>query len=389
MCGYGRGGLTLCARRRMLVVRSIVGLRHTLMVTAAVTVLAASCTSSNVDDAALLSTSTTGSASTTSAAISSTTPSTTFALGIPNAETYLLDAIEIVETQALLADSIDWEERRSLAGQTAATAQTDRDLYVFIREMLNDLGDHHWDFSTPLDVSRRPDELPDSALPTYELVESRIGALQIGPYLVYGDDDEAVRYAQATHDGLAALDDAGVCGWIIDLRGNVGGFIVPMFATVASFVLPNAESRQESVLLGYFTNRAGTELRATYNDGIVKFGDEEVLTVPQPHVLDDPQAPVALLLSSNTQSAGEVTALLLEGRGSTKRFGFPTSGTPALAEGVVLSDGAVMQFTNSTFTDPTGHVHEPVGSLEPDVTGGGTRPAIEWLLTQPACRSGD
>lgn len=373
----------------MLVVRSIVGFRHTLMVMAAVTVLAASCTSSNVDDAALSTTSTKDSASTTSAAISSTTPSTTFALSIPNAETYLLDAIEIVETQALLADSIDWEERRSLAGQTAATAQTDRDLYVFIREMLNDLGDHHWFFSTPLDVSRRPDELPDSALPTYELVESRIGALQIGPYHVYGDDDGAVRYAQAAHDGLAALDDVGVCGWIIDLRGNDGGFILPMFASVTSFVPPSAEFLQESALLGYFTNRAGTELRATYSGGVVRFGDEGLLRVPQPHVLDDPQAPVALLLSSNTKSAGEMTALLLEGRGSTKRFGFPTFGVPAGSEGVELSNGAVMQFAYWTFTDPTGHVHEPVGSLEPDVTGGGTRPAIDWLLTQPACRSGD
>ena len=59
----------------MLVVRSIMGFRHTLLVAAAVMVLAASCTSSNMGDAAVTATSTAASTSTTPTASSSTTAS--------------------------------------------------------------------------------------------------------------------------------------------------------------------------------------------------------------------------------------------------------------------------------------------------------------------------
>ena len=95
--------------------------------------------------------------------------------------------------------------------------------------------------------------------------------------------------------------------------------------------------------------------------------------------------PVAVLIGGTTGSAGEMTATIFNGRPDTRVFGFPTAGRLAPVIGLPLEDGAVMTIAAYRFTDRQGNQYDPIERLQPDDVGGGTQPAVDWLLNHDTC----
>jgi len=311
-------------------------------------------------------------------------PSTTFAPGIANAEAYLFDAIRLVETHAVLADRIDWEARRIEATEVVATATFPSQVHRFVKELLNDLGDNHSQFVAKPDLESPPDDAVVAALPTSELLDDRIGLIVLGPWPMVWEE-EVPRYVEAAYEAMRELESEGVCGWIVDLRSNVGGYAPAMFAGVVPFITDHEHDSSDPLLLASTTDAAGDEHAWTYDGKTIELESVDTMELTETHQLADPAAPVAVLIGGTTASAGEMTATIFNGRPDTRVFGFPTAGRLAAVIGVPLEDGAVMIVAAHEFTDRQGNQYDPIERLQPDDVGGDTQPAVDWLLNHDAC----
>ena len=348
-----------------------------------VAVLLAGCSSVGVEGGSDPTATDAPAATSTTTTLSAGTTTTTFAPGIVDAERYLLDAMGLVETQGLLAGRIDWDARRAEAAEVAATAVRPSELHRFIRQLLDDLGDNHWMFDADPESESPPEEAVVELLPTSELVEDRIGLVALGPWPL--GPEEAPRYTQAAYEAMRDLEAGGVCGWIIDLRTNHGGYTLPMLASVAPIITDLQHDGTDPLYLGLMTDVAGDEYPFVYDGNSVEIKPWASMTLIEPYHLNNPAAPVAVLIGGGTASSGEMTTTVFYGRPDTRIFGFPTAGKPAGTGPYILEDGAVMTFALTYFTDRQGYQYQPTEPLHPDESTGGTRPAIDWLLTQPAC----
>jgi hypothetical protein len=312
------------------------------------------------------------------------TTTATFAPGIRDAEDYLLDAIEIVERNALFADAIDWDARRVEAHKTATGSTQPKELHAFVRSMLVDLGDNHSFFGPPTDEAAYIP--PADPQPSFEVDVDRIGHITLtanGARVLVKDqepNDTARVHAMAVQRGIEELDGFGVCGWIVDLRQNTGGNMWPMIAGIGPLLgSPSGD-------LGYFLFRDNLRVPWSYDNGAALLGESVVTSVADPITVEYPLAPVAVLTSAVTASAGEMVLISFAGRPNTRVFGFDTEGVPTPNSHYTLSDGAHLIVTIGRTEDRLGHIYDPTTGIAPDEMGGGTQPAQQWLLTQPACQ---
>ncbi|GAA3815984.1 S41 family peptidase [Streptomyces phyllanthi] len=107
-------------------------------------------------------------------------------------------------------------------------------------------------------------------------------------------------------------------------------------------------------------------------------------------------APVAVLTSGATASAGEAVVVAFHGRPDTRFFGESTRGVPTGNQPHRLSDGAVLNLTEAKDADRTGRTYD--ARIPPDEevfterrTVGTSRDRVleaakSWLAEQPACR---
>ena len=309
---------------------------------------------------------------------------TTFSPEIPDAEAYLLEALELMEANALLAASVDWQEQRQRAQDFAANyADRPSDLHSFIQLRLYDLGDRHSYVLDPDEAETRLGDGHQNRSPDIEQREDGIGYIRMYPFSGFFGTDE---YAADLHSGIAQIDQAGACGWILDLRENSGGNMWPMLAGIGPLLGQSASTEHgtDASVVGYFIDRDGGEVAWRYIDGVAYEGSESNTVVEVPYQLADSQVPVAVLLGPQVASSGEAIAVAFQGRPNTQTFGDPTWGTPTGIEGFTLSDGAVVGLAVSQFADRTGQPYGPLGGLVPDESGGEAE-ATAWLLAQPQC----
>ncbi len=180
------------------------------------------------------------------------------------------------------------------------------------------------------------------------------------------------QFAQGTErqvqQALEEFERQGVTGWVLDLRGNPGGF-VNTFAQIASRFV---EGRQT---VGYQVSRDGTR------DPIVTNGQSYFT----------PQQPLAVLINGGSASASEAFAAAAQDYGFARLFGQKTAGCLAVASYFPLDDGSALEVTIEKFLSPKDREINRVG-VEPDVPiaprpGGNGDPvldaALDWLAAQP------
>lgn len=205
-----------------------------------------------------------------------------------------------------------------------------------------------------------------------------------------GDPQEEVRQGQSYADKLHAvagdLETKNPSGWIVDLRGNLGGNMYPMIAGIG-FVL--GEGR-----LGDFISpdsRGGWFYR-NGTAGAVQDSREfpQFRATGSPAVLKE-IPPVAVLVDGGTVSAGEAVAISFIGRPNTRLFGAHTFGLSTGNVSYPLSDGAKLVLCTSVGADRNHRIY-PDG-IEPDVVlpeppllpaeedDAALRAAEQWLLS--------
>lgn len=203
-----------------------------------------------------------------------------------------------------------------------------------------------------------------------------------------GGNAQAQRtYATKLQQSIRDLDQTAICGWVIDLRREIGGGCWHLWAGIGPILGEGAfcsfVGHSEIVTMFY---RAGKVFADKWNHHV---------EADEPYELKQPWPPVAVLTSQLTASAGEFVALAFRGRPRARSFGEPTHGVPTGNHIKELSDGAFIALTSSLGANRTGQTYE--SSLLPDqyvkvdwmqlgtVADPVLEAAIQWLRAQGCC----
>jgi hypothetical protein len=271
----------------------------------------------------------------------------------------LLDAaIAIVRAHALHAAQVDWPtlepKLRAMVRPTGAAA----DAYPAIGQLLAALGDHH----SHLQPAATAQELEHggfaSSPPKVQALPGQLGYIDMPSY---SGMQAAARRAFVTGviGDITRVQPQARCGWVVDLRHNPGGSMLPMLASLRPLL-------GEGVL-GGFRNAQG---------------QVHPLHAASPLDPDLPKEPaleharVAVLLGPRTASSGEVVAIAFRGRPGTRSFGQPTAGLSTGNGSYRLPDGSEIFLTTAVDLDRTGQAY-------------GERIAPDQLVSNNATANGD
>lgn len=287
------------------------------------------------------------------------------------ARDYLDAALDLIEKRAYYADRIDWPELRESSRALAKDARRPADTYPAIKQALAALGDRHSHLVSPDATARQRSEDTRNDYGVESAALESIGYVRVPGFAGVGQAPGAA-FAAQIRSALRAQADGGACGWIVDLRGNMGGNMHPMLAGLRD-LLGAGE-------LGYFVNRDGRQPWRAMGNG------EPTLT----------DSPVAVLIDGRTASSGEAVLLSFVGRPETRSFGAGTFGVSTVNTLLPLSDGATLALTIGVQADRSGRTYG--GVIAPDQAIENTRSdpgregdavvaaARSWLESRAACR---
>jgi C-terminal processing protease CtpA/Prc len=301
------------------------------------------------------------------------------------ATVYLTAVLDIMQQHSVNRKHINWTNLRQQTFVMAAGAKTPADTYAAIRHALAELGDHHSVFLDPQQANQlaavpfTSDQEPHGRLLAYG-----IGYLEL-PYFK-ASQQAAKQYVLLAQEAIRTADQAGTCGWIVDLRKNVGGNVWPMLAGVGPIL-------GEGVA-GSFVDPDGVKAAWGYYHGQAQMAGTTLVEATNPYQLKHPLPPVAVLTGPITASSGEGITVAFRGRPHTRSFGEPTYGVPTDNRDFPLRDGALLVLTVAVDADRTGQTYDsaitPDQSVPFDLSQIGpadrvVQDATSWLHDQEGC----
>lgn len=329
------------------------------------------------------------------------------------AVSYMTAALDIMQAHSIRRHEIDWESFRSGAMSSMGDAQTTSDTYAALRQAITALGDHHSFLIAPSNASAlvapsgvstlvAPSNVSAQGVPFgtgIAAIDAQLLPPGIGYIYIPGTDgqgSDATAFADALQEAVENLDSSDPCGWVVDLRRDVGGNMWPMIAGIGP-VLGEGD-------LGSFVDPDSVRSIWYYADGAagMRFpnGQKSVAAAVSDTVYKlaaSEPPPVAVLYGPYTASSGEAVAIAFRGRPLSRSFGEPTSGLSTANASYPLSDGALLVLTVATDADRTGQIYgaelqpdQPVSwtTIEPtSVYDTAAARAKDWLLTQSACEN--
>jgi carboxyl-terminal processing protease len=333
-----------------------------------------------------------------------------------DARAYVEHALTLMQLNAWKRNDVDWPALRAATLERAADAKSSLDVYDALRFALSSLGDHHSHLLLSpglqtLEASHLSDKpargpsaqiVPSDGAPHSPYVgryepEGHLESLADKTFAVVAvpkfsgvDPAEGARYSEHLRRIIVALDSRRPYGWVVDLRGNVGGNMWPMLVGIGPVLGENTN-------IGGFVDVSGSLARWTYHDGMAGLatnGREAAQAGPLPGGPYHLRAalPVAVLVDSATGSSGEAVAIAFRGRARTRFFGEHTAGFSTVNQFYALADGAILNMTVGVDVDRDGKRY--IDGLTPDESLPGTeviisgehdpvvQSALKWLSLQ-------
>lgn len=302
----------------------------------------------------------------------------------PTPQEYLDSAISALRANHVNRDKVDWPALEAAARRLAKDADTTSETWPAIRHVIAALGEKHTSFDAPSSkkaASTPPATDKPRALPEVARLNDKFGYVRVTQFA--GSREAGRNYADTLRDGIHRLAEGGACGWVVDLRGNSGGNVWPMFDGVAPLL-------GDGHVLTFDVPAQG-RFRVLMKDGVAfQEGGAVPYKLEAWRALVKDDAPVAILTDGATASSAEAVAIAFAGRLNVRRFGAPTSGYITANMPVVLADGARINMTVGWNVDRTGRRYEdPLAPDEATDAEAALLRAQSWLAAQPACRPAD
>lgn len=287
-------------------------------------------------------------------------------------------ATSLMQRYSLRGDDVDWQRLRETARNAidSISAPDVADAHAVIRQALAMLDDGHSmlvpsemlaRFSSDGDLEPEPIEV--------RLLEPGVGYARIPAFLAQ-DSAQLAAYAASTQSEIRRLGEPGPCAWVVDLRGNMGGNMWPMLASLGP-ILGNGTA-------GFFIGADGATPWG-YTNGRAWEGSDTIVAVTNPRPIG-PAPVVAVLTDSLTASSGEAMAIAFRGRLGTRTFGGPTAGLTTANEVYDLPDGSLLAITVAVQADRDRREYH--GPIEPDETTADPvtlDQALAWLRSTADC----
>jgi hypothetical protein len=261
-----------------------------------------------------------------------------------SARAYMDEVLGLMQAHSLNRLTVDWSDLRATVIARAGDARNAAATYPALGFGVSLLGDQHSTFVgadafvyTP---RNRQCGAPDAPVPS---VPSTIGYVKVPSFSGLGA--EAAAFANGVQSTIAAADAAGVTGWLVDLRGNLGGNMWPMVAGLGPLLGEGT--------IGYFIDPAGTETPWAYRDGASWEGDVAAQRVDAPYRLRREHPRIAVLVDGRVASSGEATAIAFRGMPEARSFGASTCGLSTAIENYRISDGAMLNLAIAVMADRT------------------------------------
>ena len=302
--------------------------------------------------------------------------STTEPVPVGNAATQYLDhVLSLMQNNSIKQLAIDWTAFRADVHSRATGATTIEETYPAITRALTLLGDGHSSYRASdgrlLFVPNRACTAVPVPTPS---PPANIGYVRIGAFS--GTASQATVLASRIQATIKNADRADLIGWIVDLRGNVGGNMWPMIAGVGPILGEDT--------LGFFIDPLGRLSAWEYRAGAAILGGNVLQRVDSIYRLLRDRPRVAVLTDNLVTSSGEATLIAFRRRPNTRSFGTATCGLSTANQGFPLYDGALLNLTVSAMADrtrfPYGDVIAPDELIlsNPDAV---VARAVAWLQT--------
>ena len=270
---------------------------------------------------------------------------------------YVRYAVALLDRDALYADRPAWKEKRAevLAAPVADLDEAHR----LVQEAASVAGGKHSFIMAPVRDTTTYEEIA----PEVSLLEDNLIYAVLPAHTGVKVSDSL--YVHTIFDFLQAhLDARGV---IVDLRGNTGGNMYPMIASVSP-LLP------DGIVLKFQSRKQTSPIPLSYVTESCQLPAESIAKFPS-------STPVAVLTDDHTGSSGEATLLCFRGLDNVRTFGAPTAGYASGNMSYTLSDGYLFAITCSADVARTGEVfcEDPI---LPDVpTETPLADAIAWITS--------
>jgi carboxyl-terminal processing protease len=314
----------------------------------------------------------------------------------PAAQAYLDTALAFMQLYYYFGDTVNWTAKRTRAFQRAGAAQTRKAVYPAIDTAVLELGDDHSFFFPPSQTfGNREDPPTPFFTPMSAALAPRVAYLWIP---TFGGRSSLGR-ADTIQRVIARADSTpNLCGWVLDLRGNPGGFWPAMLAGLSPLVTPGRVGgfvERDTTRRYFYEVQPGAALLNVPGGRVI-----EALRLPSSYQLQRPGLPIAILQGDITASAGEIIVMAFkEPDRAVRTFGAPTFGLTTQPYTYTFADTASLVITAAMMFDRQRRVYlgnpipvdEPVAGprIRADFVPGNLDPvidaAINWLRTQPAC----
>lgn len=296
-------------------------------------------------------------------------------------------AIAELREKAMRRDQVDWKD---IDREAKARLARGEDLQTVLEAIVARLEDGHSRVLTPAQVRQmtagqaeagaartdaRP-QMPAPIPPSGRLLTSpggcAIGYLRV-PFLISIEAESIAGYVNTLVALQKELAARGAKGWVVDLRGNIGGNQWPMLAALSGIL---GDGEHGAVV----TPDGGRMAWGTRPGAAWAMSPENTAVGDAAFIAPDTSTwPAAVLLDRYTASSGEAIAISFRGRPRTRSFGDPTSGRSSANTLIPLAHGGMIALTTSLMMDRAGKSYG--GRLAPDEVLG--LPTPEWGAALP------
>lgn len=288
---------------------------------------------------------------------------------VDSVKSYLDKSMNIIEANALNSKNVNWKKLRENVYDKASGAKRYEDILPIYPYIFEQIDDHHGSlkyknktYSWNKTDGAKVNNTIKVATKKYSSVRSEKIGKEIGYILIPGNSDFGGQHmdsiSREIKNAIAKINDKNIKGWIIDLRINTGGNMYPMIAGLTEFL---GEGR-----VGGFI----TPTHQPDGDWIIKNGAfyvDSVRVSPvkyQGHPIKK-DIPIAILISGNTASSGEMTAITTIGRDKSILIGEPTGGYTTTNLGFKLNEYSGLNLAVDYASDRNGKVYPK--NINPDI----------------------
>ena len=312
---------------------------------------------------------------------------------VDSVKSYLDKSLLIIETNALNSKNVNWEDLRENVYSKASGAKRYEDILPLYPYIFEQIDDHHGSLKykdkiygwNKMDKAQVNNTIK-VATKKYSSLRSDKIKNDIGYILIPGNNDFRGQHMDSISrdikGAIAKISNPKIKGWIIDLRINTGGNMYPMIAGLTEFL-------GEGRVGGFVTSTHQPDGDWIIKDGAFYVDSVKVTPVKYEGYPIKKEVPIAVLISGNTASSGEMTAITTIGRHKSILIGEPTAGYTTINLGFKLNEYSGLNLAVDYATDRNGKVYPKNINPEILITDGDNfenlakdqkvKKAISWL----------